>query len=187
MMAFMTVCMPYCLTDGWLDRFFFFSLTVYPMVRVPYCLMAGTTAGSWAHPSPPLVDDFAHVPRVVDCSPNRSFLHLSTAFTTLCRPYCSTNGSLERFFSCSSMAYPMVRLLYCSNAGTYLTVLLLVMYFDLAVFIIHLLRQLLLLILRFDLLLPSLLAILVHLHLLVLFLLLPLLLLLLVVILGLGL
>jgi len=81
----------------------------------------------------------------------------------------------------------MVRLLYCSNAGTYLTVLLLVMYFDLAVFIIHLLRQLLLLILRFDLLLPSLLAILVHLHLLVLFLLLPLLLLLLVVILGLGL
>jgi len=110
--------MPYCLTDGSLDRFFFCSSTAYPTVRVPYCSMAGTTAGSWAHPSPPLVDLFANVRRAVDCSPNRSFLRSSTAFTTVCMPYCLTDGSLERFFFCSSTAYPTVRVPYCSMAGT---------------------------------------------------------------------
>jgi len=116
--AFTTVCIPYCLTDGSLDRFFFCSSTAYPTVRVPYCSMAGTTAGSWAHPSPPLVDLFANVRRAVDCSPNRSFLRSSTAFTTVCMPYCLTDGSLERFFFCSSTAYPTVRVPYCSMAGT---------------------------------------------------------------------
>jgi len=108
----------YYLMDGSLDQFFFYSSTAYPTVRVPYCSIAGTTTSSRAHPSSPLVDDFANIPRAVDCSPNRSFLRLSTAFPMVCAPYCLTDGSLERYFFCSSMAYPTVNVLYCSMAGT---------------------------------------------------------------------
>jgi len=112
------VCILYCLTDASLERFFFCSSMAYPTVRVLYCWMAGTTASSWAHPSPPLVDDFANVPHAVDCSPNRSFLRPSMAFRMVCAPYCLTEGSLERFFVCLLTAYPMVRVAYCPMAGT---------------------------------------------------------------------
>jgi len=82
------------LLDGWVAGSVFLLLVDgLPTVRVPYCLTAGTTAGSWAHPSPPLVNDFANVPHAIDYSPNRSFLRAMTAFTTVWMPYCSVDGS----------------------------------------------------------------------------------------------
>jgi len=108
----------YCLTDGSLDQFFFCSSTAYPTVRVPYYSMAGTTTSSRAHPSSPLVNDFANIPRAVYCSPNCSFLRSSTAFPIVCALYCLMDGSLERYFFCSSTSYPTVDVLYCSMGGT---------------------------------------------------------------------
>jgi len=90
----------------------------YPTVRVLYCWMAGTTASSWAHPSPSLVDNFANVPHAVDCRRNRSFLRSSMAFTMVCVPYSLTDGSLEWYFFRSLTAYPTVRVPYCPMAGT---------------------------------------------------------------------
>jgi len=91
--GFTTVCMPYCLTDGSLDRFFFCSSTAFPTVCMLYCSAYGTTARLWVHSYLLLVDDFANVPRAVDCSPDRSFFRSSTAFTTVYMPYCSADGS----------------------------------------------------------------------------------------------
>ena len=91
--AFTTVLAPYCLTDGSLDRFFFCSSTAFPTVCMLYCSAYGTTARLWVHSYLLLVDDFANVPRAVDCSPDRSFFRSSTAFTTVYVPYCSADGS----------------------------------------------------------------------------------------------
>jgi hypothetical protein len=91
--GFTTVCMPYCLTDGSLDRFFICSSTAFPTVCMLYCSAYGTTARLWVHSYLLLVDDFANVPRAVDCSPDRSFFRSSTAFTTVYAPYCSADGS----------------------------------------------------------------------------------------------
>jgi hypothetical protein len=85
--------MPYCLTDGSLDRFFICSSTAFPTVCMLYCSAYGTTARLWVHSYLLLVDDFANVPRAVDCSPDRSFFRSSTAFTTVYAPYCSADGS----------------------------------------------------------------------------------------------
>jgi len=113
-MAFTTVCIPYCSTDGSLERFFFCSSTAYPTVCVPYCSMAGTTAGSWGHPSHPPVDDFANVPRTVDCSRYRSFFRSSTAFTSVWAPYCSANVSADRPIFRLSTAFTTDGTQYCS-------------------------------------------------------------------------
>jgi len=85
--------MPYCLTDGSLDRFFICWSTAFPTVCMLYCSAYGTTARLWDHSYLLLVDDFANVPRAVDCSPDRSFFRSSTAFTTVYAPYCSADGS----------------------------------------------------------------------------------------------
>jgi len=112
------VCMLYCLTDGSLDWFFFFSSTAYPTVRVPYCSMAGTTAGSWGQPSPLPVDDFANVPRTVDCSRYRLFFRSLTAFTTVCAPYCAANVSAYRPIFRWSIAFTTDGTRYCSADGS---------------------------------------------------------------------
>jgi len=105
--------------DRSLDRLFFRSSTAFPTVWVPYGSTEGKSAHLWVHSYLPLVDDFANVLLAVDCSPYRSFfrsstsiiagrfayripqrmaadysfLHSSTAFTTVCAPYCSADGS----------------------------------------------------------------------------------------------
>jgi len=112
------VCMPYCLTDGSLERLFFCSSTAYPTVRLPYCWMAGTTAGSWGHPSPPPVDDFANVPGTVDCSLYRSFFRSPTAFTTVCAPYCLANVSADHHIFRLSTAFTTDGTRYCSADGS---------------------------------------------------------------------
>jgi hypothetical protein len=112
--AFTTGCMPYCLKDGSADRSFFRSSTAFPTVCVPYGSREGKSAHLWVHSYLPLGDDFANVLRAVDCSPYRSFfrsstsiipgrfayripqrmapdcsfLHSSTASTTVFAPYC---------------------------------------------------------------------------------------------------
>ena len=111
--------MPYCLKDGSADRSFFRSSTAFPTVCVPYGSREGKSAHLWVHSYLPLGDDFANVLRAVDCSPYRSFfrsstsiipgrfayripqrmapdcsfLHSSTAFTTVFAPYCRVDGS----------------------------------------------------------------------------------------------
>jgi len=110
--------MLYSLTDGSLQRFFFCSSTAYPTVCVPYCSMAGTTAGLWGHQSPPPVDDFANVPRTVDCSRYHAFFRSSTAFVTVWEPYCSANVSADRPIFRLSMAFTTDGTRYCSADGS---------------------------------------------------------------------
>jgi len=110
--------MPYCFTDGSLERFFFCSSMAYPTVRVPHCSMAGTTASSWGHRSPPPVDDFANVPRMLDCSWYRSFFRLSMTFMTVSAPYCSANVSADRPIFRLSTAFTTDGTRYCSADGS---------------------------------------------------------------------
>jgi len=110
--------MPYCLTDGSLEQFFFCSSTAYPTVRVPHCSMAGTTASLWGHTSPPPVDDFANVPRTVDYSRYRPFFRSSMAFMTVCAPYCSANVSADRPIFRLSTAFTTDGTRYCSADGS---------------------------------------------------------------------
>ena len=105
--------------DRSLDRLFFRSSTAFSTVWVPYGSTEGKSAHLWVHSYLPLVDDFANILRAVDCSPYRSFfcsstliisgrftyripqqisadysfLHSSMAFTKVCTPYCSVDGS----------------------------------------------------------------------------------------------
>ena len=167
--AFRTVCMPCCSADRSLDRLFFRSSMAFPTVWVPYGSTEGKSAHLWVHSYLPPVDDFANVLHAVDCSPYRSFfrssmsiipgrfayriprrmaadysyLRSSTAFTTVCSPYCSAAGTITRSWlhsfhplvydfanvapavDCSpyrsffrlSTTYPTFCVLYCSTDG----------------------------------------------------------------------
>jgi len=110
---------------------------------VPYGSTEGKSAHLWVHSYLPLVDDFANVLRAVDCSPYRSFfrsstsiiagrfayripqrmaadysfLHSSTASTTVCAPYCSSDRSLDRLLFRSYAALRTVCMPYGSMEG----------------------------------------------------------------------
>jgi len=69
------------------------SSTAFTTVSSPYCSATGTITHSWVHFFHPLVDDFPNIAPAIDCSPYRSFFHLSTTYPTFCVLYCSTDGA----------------------------------------------------------------------------------------------
>jgi len=104
--AFTTVCAPYCSVDG-------SRLLIFPLVNGFHNGLRAVLLSRWQR----IAHSFArqrlsrrialHIAlrMATDCSYFRS----STAFTTLCAPYCSADHSADRSIFCSS---------YCTANGT---------------------------------------------------------------------
>ena len=109
------ICAPYCTPDGAADRSFFLSLTAFTTLCAPHCSADGSGLLI-----PPLVNVFPNGLRAVllrgwqriahtsarqwlshqfarriaqRMAAHCSFFRSSTAFPTVCAPYCSADGS----------------------------------------------------------------------------------------------
>jgi len=84
------------------DCSFLHSSTGFTTICTLYCSANGSadgiTAQLWVHSFRPLVDDFPNILCAVDCSPHRSFLCLSSAFTRVYMPDCSADSSADHPF-----------------------------------------------------------------------------------------